>query len=385
MTLSVQLVQPIVPSYRLPVFRGLAAAPGIALTVWADSKGEASSLQGVTSDAGFRMRPAPIRRVGPFFWQSASIAAAKSGADVLLLSWASRSLDLTFALRAARRRGVATILWGHGFGTSHPLLGDLRRSRSRDAADAFLLYGPTGRDRLAKAGFAPERLFVAPNAIDQTAIAAAASDWRGDPARSTMFRARHGLGGDPILLYVARLESEKLPQLAIEALSILRRSLPARLVFIGDGAMRSDLEHLARDRGVADAVIFLGAIYKESEIAPWACSASCLVHPGAIGLSIFHAFGYGLPVITSGRAEIQMPEFETHRDGVNGLVYRHADAEDLASKIAQLLEDDALRRRMSEAALATISGPRGRNLDGMVAGFLDAIDFAASRHGKSRH
>jgi glycosyltransferase involved in cell wall biosynthesis len=108
------------------------------------------------------------------------------------------------------------------------------------------------------------------------------------------------------------------------------------------------------------------------------------VHPGAIGLSIFHAFGYGLPVVTSDRVEIQMPEFETHRDGINGLLYRHGDAQDLASKLASLLAEDAVRRRMSAAALATVSGSRGRNVEGMVAGFLEAIDFAAARHGKSR-
>ncbi|MFM1890775.1 MAG: GDP-mannose-dependent alpha-(1-6)-phosphatidylinositol monomannoside mannosyltransferase, partial [Planctomycetota bacterium] len=258
MTLSVHLVQPIVPSYRIPVFRRLATASGIDLTVWADSKSSAASLQGVTSDTGFRIRAAPLHRLGPFFWQPASIAAATSGPDVLLLSWAARSLDLPFALRRARRRGVATVLWGHGFGTSHPILGDLRRSKSRDAADAFLLYGPAGRERLARAGFAPDRLFVAPNAIDQFVIAAAAAAWRADPSRASEFRDEHGLGEDPLLLYVARLEPEKLPQLAIESLAILRRSTPARLAFIGDGAMRGDLEKLARDRGVANAVTFLG-------------------------------------------------------------------------------------------------------------------------------
>jgi len=120
---------------------------------------------------------------------------------------------------------------------------------------------------------------------------------------------------------------------------------PARRGFSCDGAMRPALEALARERGVADAVIFLGAIYDEPSIAPWATTAACLVHPGAIGLSIFHAFGYGLPVITSDRREIQMPEFETHRDGENGLLARHGDAADLAARIESLLADEPRRRR----------------------------------------
>ncbi len=383
MTLSVHLVQPIVPAYRVPVFQALAKAPGIDLTVWADSKSQTGSLRGVTEAPGLRIEPAPVRWFGPFFWQSGSVTAAQRG-DVVIQSWNSRSLDLGRAVAAARRRNAGTILWGHGFGTAHSLLGDLRRRRDRNAADAFLLYGPSGRDRLIADGFPPERLFIAPNAIDQAAIAAAASRWRRDPDRLAAFRHEHGLGSDPLLLYLARLEAEKRPDLAIEALAILRRSIPAQLAFVGDGGERSSLEQLARARGVESAVRFLGAIYDEPTIAPWAVSASCLVHPGAIGLSIFHAFGYGLPVITSDRTEIQMPEFETLRPGDNGFTFRHGDAADLASRLAAVLEDSTLHRRLADAALATVTGPDARNVEGMVAGFLAAIDFAAARHGMSR-
>jgi len=383
MTLAVHLVQPIVPAYRVPVFRALAASKGVDLTVWADVRTTTGSLKGIASDSGFRIRPAPLRWLGPFCWQGRSIDAARE-ADVLILGWSSRSLDLPISLRRARRRGAGTVLWGHGFGTSLPMIGDWRRRRAMRSADAFLLYGPVGRDRLAAAGFPRERLFIAPNAVDQTAIAAAAAPWRRDPALQAAFRRERSLGDDPILLYLARLEEEKRPDLAIEALAILRRTRPARLAFIGDGAMRPALEALARERGLAEAVIFLGPIYDEPSIAPWATTAACLVHPGAIGLSIFHAFGYGLPVVTSDRREIQMPEFETHRDGENGLLFRHGDAADLAARIESLLADESRRRLMVDAAVATVSGPRGRNIEGMVSGFLEAIDLAASRHGRTR-
>jgi|GEM_PF-999218 len=109
MTLAVHLVQPIVPAYRVPVFRALAASKGVDLTVWADVRTTTGSLKGIAADSGFRIRPAPLRWLGPFCWQGRSIDAARE-ADVLILGWSARSLDLPLALRRARRRGAGTVL-----------------------------------------------------------------------------------------------------------------------------------------------------------------------------------------------------------------------------------------------------------------------------------
>ena len=45
-----------------------------------------------------------------------------------------------------------------------------------------------------------------------------------------------------------------------------------------------------------DLVGDLGSIYDEIELAPWFLTADAFVYPENIGLSILHAFGYGLPV-----------------------------------------------------------------------------------------
>jgi hypothetical protein len=39
---------------------------------------------------------------------------------------------------------------------------------------------------------------------------------------------------------------------------------------------------------------------------------------------------------------------------------------------------------MSAAAFETVDGPTGRNIPAMVAGFLEAIDFAAAKQAKRR-
>ncbi|MGA0287698.1 MAG: glycosyltransferase [Phycisphaerales bacterium] len=385
MPLRVALCQPLIPQYRVPVYARLAASPGIDLTVWA-SRGARGSLKSAPTEGLFEVVESEVRWFGPLLWQPNSLACMRTTPppDVVMLNWNSRALEMPIAVRRARRRGIGTVLWSHGFGTKAPLVGDwVRRSFAR-SADAFMLYGPTGREKLRREGFPPEKLFMAVNALDQSPIQAAVADWSADPTRLEAFRAEHGLGDDPVMLYIARLEPEKRPDLAVDALARVAERVPARLVLIGDGSVRGDLEAQAKRLGVRERVHFAGALYDDRDIAPWALNSKVLVHPGAIGLSIFHAFGYRLPVVTSDRVEIQMPEFETHVDGENGLLYRHGDAEHLADRLLAILEDEPRRLKMAEAAFEVVSGPTGRNIEGMVGGILEAIDHAAAQHGKSR-
>ena len=385
MPLRVALCQPLIPQYRVPVYARLAASPGIDLTVWA-SRGARGSLKSAPTEGLFEVVESEVRWFGPLMWQPNSLACMRTSPppDVVMLNWNSRALEMPIAVRRARRRGIGTVLWSHGFGTKAPLVGDLVRRSFARLADAFMLYGPTGRDKLAREGFPREKLFMAVNALDQTPIQAATAEWTADPDRLGSFRAEHGLGDDPVMLYIARLEPEKRPDLAVDALSRVVERVPARLVLVGDGSVRGDLEAQAERLGVRNRVHFAGALYDDRDIAPWALNSKVLVHPGAIGLSIFHAFGYRLPVVTSDRVEIQMPEFETHVDGENGLLYRHGDADHLADRLLAILEDEPRRLKMADAAFEVVSGPTGRNIEGMVGGMLEAIDHAAAQHGKSR-
>ena len=61
--------------------------------------------------------------------------------------------------------------------------------------------------------------------------------------------------------------------------------------------------------------------------------ADILVIPGAVGLSIVHAFSYGLPIITSDNMKIHGPEIELLTVGDNGDLFESENANSLACKI----------------------------------------------------
>jgi glycosyltransferase involved in cell wall biosynthesis len=360
-----------VPRYRVPVFERLSSTPGLEVEIWADLSGRIGSLSGITASERIHLVHAPYRERRGIVWQPSILGAMRRNFDVVLLSWNVRSPHLFLSLALKRRPAV--ILWGHGFGTHHERFGGWLRRRTASMAEACLFYGPSGRERAIENGMPPDRLFVAPNAIDQAPIQAAADRW-SDPVRRRQFLDKASFGGGPLMLFLSRLEPEKRPELAIEALALVRKRVPtAELAFIGDGSCLPSLKERVNALGLGHHVRFLGQLHDEDLIAPWALSADVLVHPGALGLTIFHAFGYGLPVITTDAMRLQMPEVEALEPGRNGLTYRHGDVADLADACGKVMLDRQLRERLSRCARDTVLSKGGRNVASMVSGMVHAI------------
>ena len=87
-----------------------------------------------------------------------------------------------------------------------------------------------------------------------------------------------------------------------------------------------------------------------------------------------HAFGYGLPVITSDDIPSHNPEINAIVDGENGMLYREGDPASLAESILKLVQDPELHSRMSAAAQDSVRGEHGWTIQNMVNGFIDCID-----------
>jgi glycosyltransferase involved in cell wall biosynthesis len=368
------IVQQVLPHYRVPVFDLLGRQPGVQLTVCC-SPGSMGSLDSVPGTENFTVRHSPLSRVGPFIRQPVlHEAASGSPIDVLICSWNRRILGIGGALKAARRRGVRTILWGHGFSKNESSWRRYLRNTLARRADALLLYNHTAARKLIDEGFDPSCVFVAQNSIDQAPIQAARDHWLSRPADLEAFRAKNGLVGRDASVFISRLEPDKKIELLLNAwVHVVKQRPTARLIVIGKGASLEDSEALARSLGIEKAVVFTGPIYDDMDIAPWCLCASSFAYPAAIGLSIFHGFGYGLPVVTSDDIPSHNPEIEAMRNGENGLLYRDGDPADFAAKLLQCMTDEPLRERLSREALSTVLSPDGFNIQRMVQGFMAAI------------
>jgi glycosyltransferase involved in cell wall biosynthesis len=180
------------------------------------------------------------------------------------------------------------------------------------------------------------------------------------------------------MIFVSRLLTQNRADLLLDATARLARRFDAlRLVIVGDGPERSNLEARAQHLGIGDRVTFTGAIFEQTKLAPWMLSSTVCCYPVNIGLSLLHAFAFGLPVVTSDNLLLHGPEIAAMEHGVNGLLYRAGDIEAMAEACASILADPDRRRVMAESAQQAV---RDRyNLDNMVQGLLDALSIADGR------
>ena len=378
------VVQPSLAAYRSAVYRELNSRTDIAFRLWYGTDPGITNVEPQGFAAEYRPQKVWQFARQQVLWHPAQIEAARQkDVDVVVLSWSSRYLSLGPAIRTAKRRGVGVVLWGHGFSRTESPLRKLARDRIAGMGDALLFYDQKTADAAIASGQAAQRVFVAHNAIDQASITAATQEWREAPERLDAFRVAENLEGRRVLLYVSRFTPKNRLPLLVDAIDRLRKSHPEVLcVMIGGGELHDAIQQDIHERSIGDHFRLLGPIYDESQLAPWFLSAEAFAYPSAIGLSILHAFGYGLPLVTDDAWENHNPEIVAYQPDeslphANGLAYRSGDSQALSATLARLLDDRSLRDRLAEGALWTV---RERyNVPAMVDGMAAAIRYAARR------
>ncbi len=164
-------------------------------------------------------------------------------------------------------------------------------------------------------------------------------------------RAAIGVGPrETLLLHVGRMDrvgGAKGHDLLLASLARLRQTHPHFVCALaGDGPARPELEAMARARGVADRVRFLGF---RRDVADLLAAADLFVFPSrweGMPIALMEAMWSGLPVIASDIAANR----EVLHAGQYGRLFPPASPAALAEGLAQLLSDRAGREQVAEAA-----------------------------------
>jgi len=183
------------------------------------------------------------------------------------------------------------------------------------------------------------------------------------PRSTAAVRARLGLRGDRVILYVGRLERLKGADTLIEAVAELLRRPGfdgVRVLMVGgdsgDGLRQADhpdgergrLEAMAAERGLLGRLDFLGPV-AHAELADLYALADVCVVPSrteSFGLVALEAQASGTPVVAAAVGGL----LDIVEDGVTGYLVEARDPVAYADRLAALLDDAALRRAMGDSA-----------------------------------
>lgn len=241
------------------------------------------------------------------------------------------------------RRFDAIVNTRHGMGDIDP---SSRRERLYRHAlrrtDSVVAVCEAARTRLANSGAAARRaLHVIPNGIRTERFAVSSPE-----ARAGMTQALGLSDAARIVGTVGRLHPAKDQAGLIRAFAIVRKAMPEGiLVIVGDGALREELETVARETGVADAVRFLGDRDDIDRLLPGFDVFALPSLTEGYSVALVEACASALPVVATdvgGNGEII-------RHGDNGLLVPARDGGALAAALLMLLRDQGLAASMGRA------------------------------------
>jgi len=155
--------------------------------------------------------------------------------------------------------------------------------------------------------------------------------------------------GEKILVHTSNFRKVKRVQDVIYVFQKVYEKVPCKLLLIGDGPERQNLEGLCREIGLCHEIRFLGKQDAVEELL--AVSDLFLLPSGteSFGLVALEAMACEVPVISSNAGGLP----EVNIDGVTGYLSDVGDVDDMAKNAISILTDEKLHEKLKKGAYET--------------------------------
>ena len=359
--------------YHAPLFRRIAAEPGIELRVLFLRDTEDGYF-----DPGFAQTvrwDVPLREgYDSVFWRQADWKREIANCDAVWVhGW--QGMKMLGAIAHAHALGKPVLMRGENTDGAMPdgrgLKGWLKRRFLEQVfarCDLFLSIGRANRDYYLRRGIPAERIFQMPYAVDNDFFSARARAAR--PHRAELRRAL-GLEDRPVILYAGKLVARKHPEWLLRAWTGAVWPGPKPiLLYVGSGEMRAGLERNA------PADVRLVGFRNQTEMPALYDLADVFVLPAERepwGLAVNESMACGTAVVVSDQVGCAADLV----DPACGAIVRLGDDVALGRALVDVLgraqdAGDAARRKIS-----------GWNFDADVRGLRSALDALVARAGAS--
>ncbi|WP_338360117.1 glycosyltransferase, partial [Yeosuana marina] len=149
-------------------------------------------------------------------------------------------------------------------------------------------------------------------------------------------RAMMAKENEKIITHISNLRAVKRVKDVISIFYNIQKKLPAKLMLVGEGPERENIEMQCQKLGISDKVVFFG---KSNEIDKILCFSDLFLLPSeteSFGLAALEAMASSTAVISSNTGGI--PEVNIH--GVSGFLSDVGDVEDMSKNAIYILSDE---------------------------------------------
>ena len=217
--------------------------------------------------------------------------------------------------------------------------------RFLNMVSGYLAPGDNGRAYFLHYCNRPDRVFFCPIPVDTDRFVRTVAEAKEQQLAE--LRTKYGIPTDKkIVVFCAKFVPWKRPLDLVEAVKHLNRDDVVAL-FIGDGRLRSAIEDAGKDKVIVTGFVNQAVIPLLISMGNLSVMTSSRDnHP----LSITESLCLGIPAVLSDKCGCYGPN-DVFRDGEDGLLYPCGNIEELAGKIACLLDDEDMWARFSQRGI----------------------------------
>lgn len=280
---------------------------------------------------------------------------------------------------AARLFGIPHVITVHGgdaFALQGKVLSGFKRF-SLSGADAVTVNSSATKNKV---------ISIAPDISEPRLIPMGVTTTEPNRQQGAELRSKYREGNGPLLVFVGRLVYGKGVDDLLQAVAIIKTTLPdVKVLIVGEGPLRSDLENLALSLKIADRVIFTGWV-ASSEVSNYLAAADMFVGPSkqspdgwieGQGLTFLEAMAAGTVVIATASGGIE----DSVTDEKSGILVPENSPQAIAESVLRLEADSSLRDYLETQAKQVVGRfSRGKS----ASSFSDLFDETIAHIRRSR-
>jgi N-acetyl-alpha-D-glucosaminyl L-malate synthase BshA len=168
-----------------------------------------------------------------------------------------------------------------------------------------------------------------------------------DESQTKLIRQRYALDEEPVLCHISNFRKVKRVEDVLLVFNEVNKKIPSKLLLVGDGPERANLDMLCRQLDLCDRVIMIGKVRDTAHVLGISDLFILPSETESFGLAALEAMALSVPVISSNTGGIP----EVNVQGKTGFLSNVGDVHDMAANAIKLLESKTLMAEFKINAL----------------------------------